>query len=240
MIGFIYMTTCLVNGKIYIGRHEGSDDNYLGSGTIFKKALKKYGKENFKREILRYCNTLHELEIWEHVFIKKYHAQNPEIGYNIADGDVNTSEYNPAKLPEVREKIRMAAIGRMISKETREKISKKNRGMKRSLETRLKISKNNVGFKGKQHSNESKEKMSKSLRGRIFSEEHCKRISESLIGINNWSRGKKRKEHSIRMSGMNNPMYGSTFMWITNGIENKRFNGSKIPVGWYKGKIDRK
>lgn len=24
MIGFIYKTTCLVNGKIYIGKHEGN------------------------------------------------------------------------------------------------------------------------------------------------------------------------------------------------------------------------
>ena len=45
MIGFIYKTTCLVNGKIYIGKHEGSEnDNYLGSGEIFSLALRKYGK----------------------------------------------------------------------------------------------------------------------------------------------------------------------------------------------------
>ena len=73
MIGFIYKTTCLINGKIYIGKHEGSEsDNYLGSGTVFEFALKKYGRKNFKREILRRCETLHELRIWEHVFIKKY------------------------------------------------------------------------------------------------------------------------------------------------------------------------
>lgn len=82
--------------------------------------------------------------------------------------------------------------------------------------------------------------MSKSLRGKIFSEEHCKKISESLIGKNNWSRGKKRREHSIRMSGENNPMYGSTFIWINNGERNKRHNGSEIPFGWIKGKINIK
>ena len=106
MIGFIYKTTCLVNGKIYIGKHEGDcNDNYLGSGELFLKAVRKYGRKNFKREILRHCNTLHELKIWEHVFIKKYHSQNPEIGYNIADGDVNTTEFNPAKLPLIRKKM---------------------------------------------------------------------------------------------------------------------------------------
>lgn len=40
----IYKTTNLINGKTYIGRHKTIkiDDGYLGSGTIFLKALKKY------------------------------------------------------------------------------------------------------------------------------------------------------------------------------------------------------
>ena len=123
-IGYIYLTTCLVNGKIYVGKHEfNGQKNYIGSGTIFKRAVKKYGKENFKRKILRLCYSLHELRVWEHVYIVKYKSHIRSIGYNIAKGDVNTSEYNPAKLPEVREKIRKAAKGRIISKETREKIS---------------------------------------------------------------------------------------------------------------------
>ena len=65
-IGFIYLTTNLVNGKIYIGKHEFSkhkkvNSTYLGSGELFKRAVKKYGKENFKRKILRLCYSLHEL-----------------------------------------------------------------------------------------------------------------------------------------------------------------------------------
>lgn len=241
MIGFIYKTTCLINNKIYIGKHEGrEDDGYIGSGKLFKRAVKKYGKENFKREILRRCETLHELKIWEHVYIKKYNSQETSIGYNIADGDVNTTEYNPTKRPEVRKKISEYRKGKKLSEETRKKISERNKGKKRSLETCLKISKNNVGFRGKRHTDESRKKMSYSLRGRLFSEEHRKKLSESLRGVNNWSKGKKRLEHSIKMSGVNNPMYGSKFTWITNGLENKRFDGVEIPVGWRKGKIERK
>ena len=109
-IGWIYLTTNIVNGKIYVGKHEISKDkkvnaNYIGSGELFKRALKKYGEENFKRKILRLCYSLHELRIWEHVYIVKYKSYIRSIGYNIAKGDVNTSEYNPAKLPEVRKKI---------------------------------------------------------------------------------------------------------------------------------------
>lgn len=104
-IGFIYKTTNLVNGKIYIGQHVGKvNDSYLGSGVVLHNAIRKYGRCNFKREILRQCYTEHELTIWEHVYIMKFRSFDKSIGYNIAKGDVNVSGFNPAKLPEVREK----------------------------------------------------------------------------------------------------------------------------------------
>ena len=47
----IYLTTNLINGKIYIGLLTNlKKKNYLGSGKILKKAINAYGKENFKRE----------------------------------------------------------------------------------------------------------------------------------------------------------------------------------------------
>ena len=71
--GFIYKTTCLVNGKIYIGQTvRGRDKFYLGSGTAICEAIKRYGKQNKKRKILRLCYSQRELDIWEMVMIKKY------------------------------------------------------------------------------------------------------------------------------------------------------------------------
>ena len=50
----VYKTTCLLNGKIYIGQHQTYDpnDNYLGSGRELKVDIQKFGRENFTREIL--------------------------------------------------------------------------------------------------------------------------------------------------------------------------------------------
>lgn len=50
----IYETINLVNNKKYRGAHvcEDLNDGYLGSGAKLKQALRKYGKDNFSREIL--------------------------------------------------------------------------------------------------------------------------------------------------------------------------------------------
>lgn len=60
---FIYKTTNLINGKFYIGMHSTSklDDGYLGSGKRLLYSVNKYGIDNFKLEILEYCNSREEL-----------------------------------------------------------------------------------------------------------------------------------------------------------------------------------
>lgn len=51
---YIYKTTNLINGKYYIGMHSTNDlgDGYIGSGKQLWYSIKKYGKKNFKCEIL--------------------------------------------------------------------------------------------------------------------------------------------------------------------------------------------
>ncbi len=80
----IYKTTNLINGKYYIGKDEKNNSNYLGSGKILKNSIKKYGKENFKKEILEFCKTKNELNEKEKYWIETLSATT--FGYNITEG----------------------------------------------------------------------------------------------------------------------------------------------------------
>jgi group I intron endonuclease len=86
---YIYKTTNLLNGKIYIGQHIDKSkkiDNYLGSGTILQLAIKKYGENNFRKEILEYCEYSDKLNSREVFWISEYKSTNLDIGYNLTDG----------------------------------------------------------------------------------------------------------------------------------------------------------
>ena len=77
----IYITTNMINGKIYVVQDTNDNDNYYGSGWILKAAIAKYGKENFKKEIIEYCKSKEELNEREIYWIEKLSPQ-----YNIAKG----------------------------------------------------------------------------------------------------------------------------------------------------------
>ena len=55
---YLYKITNLINEHYYYGVHSTSDnylkDGYSGSGIALKNAYKKYGKENFRFEIIEY------------------------------------------------------------------------------------------------------------------------------------------------------------------------------------------
>ena len=63
----VYKTTNLLTGKYYIGQHQTEDlnDGYLGSGKYLRAHIKKYGKENFKKEILFIYTTKEEMNAKE-------------------------------------------------------------------------------------------------------------------------------------------------------------------------------
>jgi len=84
----VYKTTCLINNKIYVGSDTKNKKWYFGSGLLISSAIKKYGKQNFIKEIIDTAVSLEELDEKEIYWIKKLDACNPKIGYNISPGGV--------------------------------------------------------------------------------------------------------------------------------------------------------
>ncbi len=208
----IYKTTNLINGKIYIGQDQKNNPNYYGSGIYFKRALYKYGKDNFQKEILEYCTNIDDLNDAEIFWIAYHDSTNKEVGYNLCKGGTGTvgfkhSNQTKQNISNVKKKYYKDHDpwnkGIPHSKKTKQKISNANKGQipwntgkNWSDEIKEKISKSNIG---KKHTNKSKQKMSDtrkgrqhskkwnnnislSLKGRIFSDEHCINLSKSHLG----------------------------------------------------------
>jgi hypothetical protein len=85
----VYQTTNLVNGKIYIGVHKtkNPNDSYLGSNKILKSAIKKYGRKNFKKEILFMYQNEEEMWAKEKELVNEEFVQRNDT-YNIGNGGV--------------------------------------------------------------------------------------------------------------------------------------------------------
>lgn len=72
-------------------------DGYLGSGKLIIQAIKKYGRQNFKRIILQTAETRQQANNVQKHYIKLFNAQ--QSGYNIHQGGLGfSSELNPQKL----------------------------------------------------------------------------------------------------------------------------------------------
>ena len=88
--GFVYITTNHINGKKYIGQKRYDKANkwksYLGSGICLKRAINKYGSENFSKEIIENCKTKEYLDEREKYWIEYYNAVKSDEFYNIASG----------------------------------------------------------------------------------------------------------------------------------------------------------
>jgi hypothetical protein len=89
MYYYVYKITNLINGKIYVGKHKSykhpSDNGYYGSGKQITAAVKKYGIENFKKEVLYFCSSIKEIsdkeaEIVTEIFVKRDDTYNMHKG----------------------------------------------------------------------------------------------------------------------------------------------------------------
>jgi group I intron endonuclease len=196
---FVYITTNLINGKKYIGDHSSNDlnsaktKNYIGSGRpYFKNAIKKYGKENFKREILEFFPSKQEAFGAQKKWIEKFGTLYPE-GYNISPSGGNNCSGGISL--EGRKNISDTHKNKKFSEEHKKHLSDSHRGIKQSMETVLKRTSKTTGLK---RSDKTKEQMRKPK-----TPEHRENIRKSRLGKNHSeeTREKMRKKHIFSEEG---------------------------------------
>jgi hypothetical protein len=169
---YFYKITNLINGKYYYGIHstDNLDDGYMGSGTLLKDAIKKYGKENFSKEIItdyptRKAASDHEKEVVTLELIELDECYNCRTGGE--NGNIQSSE--------IKQQISQTLTGLMTGEkhwtflkpypsEGKRKISEFNIGKTYTIEYKQNMSKTfsglivgeNHAFYGKQHSEETR------------------------------------------------------------------------------------
>lgn len=171
----VYQTTNIVNDKIYIGVHMTLDinDEYLGSGKILVRAISKYGKEHFKKEILFIYDNKDDMfakekELVNESFIARIDTYNVKLGGS--GGSLR---------------------GRIVSEKTRNRMSTAKKGVKQSLELIEKRKRSVIGNPklktnlGKRLSEETKRKIGEASKGRsvglIRSEETKQKMKEAWV-----------------------------------------------------------
>ena len=212
----IYQITNLLNGKIYIGKHQTKnlDDEYMGSGKHLKRAIAKYGIENFKKEILFQFDNESDMNVKESDLVTEEFCLREDT-YNICVGgqggfsyinqnDLGVKIQKQRELDETLSKRSSILGGNKVKELFKNTTFKKRVGGR--ISNSLKQHYKNGGvypMLGKSHTEETKTKIGKS---------------------------------NSKMVGSANSQYGT--MWITNGQENKKIKKDvdTIPEGWYKGR----
>lgn len=164
-MAIVYQTVNKINGKSYIGVDSNNNPKYMGSGVLIKSAIKKHGKSNFEKKIIREFDNVDSAFKYERDLIKKVNAVESDEYYNLAEGGhggyTGPGNTNFKHTEETKQKIRESHLGKKFTKEHKKKIGDIHRGKVVSDETKLKMSKSKTG---KTHSLEAKLKMSKSRR----------------------------------------------------------------------------
>lgn len=207
----IYKVTNKINGKIYIGKHQTKDlnDGYMGSGKHLKRAIEKYGLNNFAKEILFVFDNevdmnVKESELVTEEFVKKDTNYNLCPGGNGGFGYINSNNlsgifyYNGTN-----EHKKTSKLGQHKSRIIMNKLLKENGDWAHNYKDKISKAKkrhtHGNGRKGTRLPDQTKEKISKSN------------------------------------LGSKNSQYGT--VWITNGLKNKKIDKQEsIPEGWYRGR----
>lgn len=155
----VYKTTHIPTGKFYIGRHvtENLFDEYLGSGVKISRMVKKYGTQEFSKEILKLCSSPDEMIQIEIEEIRKVFQEELCLNLMIGDprftGGVEFSDETKKKMSESKKKTHNTI-------EVRKKLSEVQKARSEQIKAH-----NTRIHKGKTISDEMKQKQSLALSG---------------------------------------------------------------------------
>lgn len=154
----VYETTNLINGKKYRGIHSTNNlnDGYLGSGSVFELAVNKYGKDNFKKEVLEYCNSYEELIEKEKIYVDEEWVKN-NSNYNLKTGGQSFGSLSSESRKKISETLkRKYASGEIIPSLTnKDKVLDEELKMRISKSLKEKYENEEHPSKGKTHSSTS-------------------------------------------------------------------------------------
>ena len=107
-IHYLYCIENKVNSKIYVGVHstENFDDGYMGSGVALRKAINKYGIENFEKSIIKFFDSLDEMYLAESEIVNTQLVNSP-LTYNMKIGgfggwNPRNKKHTAETIPRVR------------------------------------------------------------------------------------------------------------------------------------------
>ena len=128
----VYKITNTLNNRYYIGVHKTNkiNDSYYGSGIIIKEAIKKYGKENFKKEILFTFDNKDEAYAKEKELVNETTLKDPLI-YNVQIGGIPTIDWTADRKQMFSKNmsgINHPHFGKSHSEETKNKIRESAKG----------------------------------------------------------------------------------------------------------------
>jgi hypothetical protein len=207
-MGIVYLTTNIINGKQYIGVDSKNNDNYYGSGKAIKLALKKYGTNNFTKEILEENEDINYLFEREKYYITKYNAIESPNFYNLAEGG-------------------KGGAGTLITEESKEKhkLGSLKAGQITIEKRKGKTYKDIYGDKA----DEEKEKRRVAGLGKKYSYERVKKVSCALKGRDVWNKGLTIDDDRVSKNIKNRKQrkFIKTYILIFSENEELIFNGKK-------------
>jgi len=225
----IYKVTNLINGKIYIGYHstDNLQDNYTGSGKHINRAIKKYGKENFKKEVLMLFDNEKDMKFAEKLIVNLDFIKRKDT-YNMRLGGDGGSSPGSKRSKETRKLMSEKQKGKRQSIETIQKIKEKRKQQVITKESREKAKQTKLKNGTNNHKEETKKKIGNKNRGKKREPKIVKQNRERNLG-KTWEeimgpekaklRREKRKsqtppnlgkKHPGLNAGTTNPMYGKT------------------------------